>query len=86
MDFAITDEQAAIVATARRFGERRLAPFYKQREREGAFDRPTLAVRSLDTPVELFPAAVEEFGVDPEQNLDRLTGPLGDLGRGDSSM
>lgn len=42
MDFTITDEQHAIVATARRFGERRLAPFYKQREREGAFDRETL--------------------------------------------
>ncbi len=43
MDFSITPEQEEIVATARRFGERRLAPFYKQREREGAFDRATLA-------------------------------------------
>ena len=43
MDFSITPEQEAIVATARSFGERRLAPFYKQREREGAFDRTTLA-------------------------------------------
>jgi cyclohexanecarboxyl-CoA dehydrogenase len=42
MDFSITSEQQAFVDTARRFGERRLAPFYKQREREGAFDRATL--------------------------------------------
>jgi cyclohexanecarboxyl-CoA dehydrogenase len=43
VDFSLTPEQDAIVATARRFGEERLAPFYKQREREGAFDRATLA-------------------------------------------
>ena len=43
MDFSITPEQEAFVDTARRFGEQRLAPFYKQREREGAFDRATLA-------------------------------------------
>jgi cyclohexanecarboxyl-CoA dehydrogenase len=43
MDFSLSPEQEAIAATARRFGEQRLAPFYKQREREGAFDRATLA-------------------------------------------
>jgi cyclohexanecarboxyl-CoA dehydrogenase len=43
MDFSLSPEQEAIAATARRFGEQRLAPFYQQREREGAFDRATLA-------------------------------------------
>jgi cyclohexanecarboxyl-CoA dehydrogenase len=43
MDFSLTPEQEAIVSIAKRFGEERLAPFYKQREREGAFDRATLA-------------------------------------------
>jgi cyclohexanecarboxyl-CoA dehydrogenase len=43
MDFSLSPEQDAIAANARRFGEQRLAPFYKQREREGAFDRATLA-------------------------------------------
>jgi len=43
MDFSFSPEQEAIAATARRFAEQRLAPFYKQREREGAFDRATLA-------------------------------------------
>ncbi len=42
MDFTLTDEQQALAAGAREFGVRRLAPFYKQREREGAFDRETL--------------------------------------------
>ena len=35
-------EQEALVNVARGFGERRLAPYYKQREQEGAFDRATL--------------------------------------------
>ena len=39
----VSAEQAEMVATARRFAEERLAPFYRQREREGAFDRATLA-------------------------------------------
>jgi cyclohexanecarboxyl-CoA dehydrogenase len=43
MDFSTTPEQDAMVATAREFGDKRLAPFYQQREREGAFDRATLA-------------------------------------------
>jgi cyclohexanecarboxyl-CoA dehydrogenase len=42
LNFSITDEQQALVSVARRFGEERLAPFYKQRESEGAFDRDTL--------------------------------------------
>jgi cyclohexanecarboxyl-CoA dehydrogenase len=42
LSFAITAEQEALVDVARRFGERQLAPFYKQREQEGAFDRATL--------------------------------------------
>lgn len=42
LNFSITDDQQALVSVARRFGEQRLAPFYKQRETEGAFDRDTL--------------------------------------------
>ncbi|MFF3573787.1 acyl-CoA dehydrogenase family protein [Nocardia jiangxiensis] len=42
MNFATTAEQDELIELARDFGHRRLAPFYKQREREGAFDRATL--------------------------------------------
>lgn len=42
LSFAITAEQQALVDVARQFGERRLAPYYKQREREGTFDLDTL--------------------------------------------
>jgi cyclohexanecarboxyl-CoA dehydrogenase len=42
LNFAISADQEALVKTACRFGEQHLAPFYKQREREGAFDRQTL--------------------------------------------
>src|SRR5258707_1387073 len=42
MNFATSPEQDALVDIARRFGQQHLAPFYQQREREGAFDRPTL--------------------------------------------
>jgi cyclohexanecarboxyl-CoA dehydrogenase len=42
LNFSISAEQQALVDVARQFGEQRLAPFYKQREREGAFDRETL--------------------------------------------
>ncbi len=42
IDFSTTPEQDELVAVAQRFGRERLAPFYQQREREGAFDRPTL--------------------------------------------
>ena len=42
MNFSTSPEQDALVDVARRFGQQHLAPFYKQREREGAFDRPTL--------------------------------------------
>jgi cyclohexanecarboxyl-CoA dehydrogenase len=42
MDFSTTPDQDALVETARRFAAEQLAPNYKLREREGAFDRPTL--------------------------------------------
>ncbi|MDT5225908.1 MAG: cyclohexanecarboxyl-CoA dehydrogenase [Mycobacterium sp.] len=42
LNFSISADQEALVKTARRFGEQHLAPFYKQREVEGAFDRETL--------------------------------------------
>ena len=42
MDFTLSDEQQALADSAREYGVRRLAPFYQQREREGAFDRATL--------------------------------------------
>jgi cyclohexanecarboxyl-CoA dehydrogenase len=42
VDFATTPEQDALVETATRFAERRLAPFYRRRELEGAMDRATL--------------------------------------------
>ena len=42
LSFSINEEQEALVEVARGFGERRLAPYYKQREQEGAFDRATL--------------------------------------------
>jgi cyclohexanecarboxyl-CoA dehydrogenase len=42
MDFSTTPEQDDFVETARRFAASRLAPYYRQREREGAFDRDTL--------------------------------------------
>lgn len=42
-NFAISEEQAALVDVASRFAERQLAPpYYKQREREGRYDRDTL--------------------------------------------
>lgn len=42
LSFAISAQQEALVDVASRFAERELAPYYKQREREGAFDRGTL--------------------------------------------
>lgn len=42
MDFSTTPEQDALVENAQRFAADRLAPFYQQREREGAYDRATL--------------------------------------------
>lgn len=42
LSFAISGEQQELVAVAERFGRERLAPYYKQREREGTFDRETL--------------------------------------------
>src|SRR6202008_2977297 len=42
LSFSISAEQEALVDVARGFGERRLAPFFKEREQEGAFDRATL--------------------------------------------
>jgi cyclohexanecarboxyl-CoA dehydrogenase len=42
MDFSLTADQEALVSAARTFGRQELAPYYQQREREGAFDRDTL--------------------------------------------
>ncbi|HEY4795669.1 MAG TPA: acyl-CoA dehydrogenase family protein, partial [Mycobacterium sp.] len=42
LSFSISAEQQALVEAARGFAERQLARYYKQREREGAFDRATL--------------------------------------------
>jgi len=42
LGFIISSDQQELAQSARDFGVRRLAPFYKQREREGAFDRETL--------------------------------------------
>lgn len=42
LNFSTSADQEALVNVARGFGERRLAPYYKQREQEGAFDRATL--------------------------------------------
>src|ERR1700736_5769111 len=42
LSFSISAEQEALVDVARGFGERRLAPYYKQREHEAALDRATL--------------------------------------------
>ncbi|MDF2444228.1 MAG: cyclohexanecarboxyl-CoA dehydrogenase [Subtercola sp.] len=40
--FTPTADQQELADSAREFGVRRLAPFYRQREREGSFDRETL--------------------------------------------
>jgi cyclohexanecarboxyl-CoA dehydrogenase len=42
VDFTLSEEQRALAESAREFGRRRLAPYYRQREREGAFDRDML--------------------------------------------
>jgi cyclohexanecarboxyl-CoA dehydrogenase len=42
VNFATTPDQDAFVETARRFAAERLAPHYRQREREGRMDRATL--------------------------------------------
>src|ERR1700758_1149201 len=42
LSFSISAEQEALVEVAKGFAERQLAPYYKQREQEGAFDRATL--------------------------------------------
>jgi cyclohexanecarboxyl-CoA dehydrogenase len=42
MDFAISEEQAHLVEATRAYAAERIAPYYKQREQEGAFDRATL--------------------------------------------
>jgi cyclohexanecarboxyl-CoA dehydrogenase len=42
LSFTVTADQQELADSAREFGVRRLAPFYKQRERDGAFDRDTL--------------------------------------------
>ncbi|MDN5749787.1 MAG: acyl-CoA dehydrogenase family protein [Pseudonocardia sp.] len=42
MEFGLTDDQRALVAAAREFSATRLAPHYRQRDREGALHRDTL--------------------------------------------
>jgi cyclohexanecarboxyl-CoA dehydrogenase len=42
VDFTMSDEQAHLVEVARSFARERIAPYYRQRELEGAFDRTTL--------------------------------------------
>ncbi len=42
MEFLITPEQEHLVQAARTYAAERIAPYYQQREREGAFDRVTL--------------------------------------------
>lgn len=42
MEFGLTDDQRALVAAAREFSTTRLAPHYRQRDREGALHRDTL--------------------------------------------
>ena len=42
MDFSISPEQEHLLSAARTYAAERIAPFYKQRETEGAFDRATL--------------------------------------------
>ena len=62
LSFSISAEQEALVDVARGFGERQLAPYYKQREQQGAFDRATLrAMGSLGL-----------FGVDLPQEYGGL--------------
>lgn len=39
MDFSITDDQQGLVETARRFSRERIAPGYRQSERDGVIDR-----------------------------------------------
>jgi cyclohexanecarboxyl-CoA dehydrogenase len=43
MEFAVSEEQAQLVAAAREYAAERIAPYYHRRETEGAFDRATLA-------------------------------------------
>lgn len=42
MDFAITPEQQHLAGAARQYATERIAPYYRQREREERFDRATL--------------------------------------------
>jgi cyclohexanecarboxyl-CoA dehydrogenase len=71
MDFSTTPEQDDFVETARRFAARRLAPYYRQREREGAFDRDTL--REMGSLGLFGPELPEEYG---GLGLDHLTAGL----------
>jgi cyclohexanecarboxyl-CoA dehydrogenase len=43
MEFALTEQQQDLVSAARRYSAERLAPHYRQRDREGALDPATLA-------------------------------------------
>ena len=71
MDFALTEEQAAIIDTVAAFGSRRIAPFARQWEADGTIPR------------ELWTEAAE-IGLGglfvPEEDggagFDRLTGTL----------
>jgi cyclohexanecarboxyl-CoA dehydrogenase len=42
MEFALTEQQQDLVSAAREYSAERLAPHYRQRDREGALDRATL--------------------------------------------
>lgn len=42
MDFAVSDAQRELVEAARAFSNVQIRPYYRQREREATFDRPTL--------------------------------------------
>lgn len=42
MEFALSEEQQSLVASARRFSADHLGPRYRQRDREGALDRATI--------------------------------------------
>jgi hypothetical protein len=51
-------DEEALVKAARRFGEQHLAPFYKRRESDGAYDRQTLRhMGNSDCPVSNCPNA-----------------------------
>src|SRR5688500_3855535 len=42
MDFAVSEQQSHLVEAARVYAAERIAPYYQQRDAEGAFDRATI--------------------------------------------